>query len=109
VQWRGWSAASCSPQKTTLISPPPPCPMSTNAQADCLPDPTDVFVFLQDRGIGRDLALLYEAYATFLELKGAFPRADLVYQDGINRLAKPMDRLKQKHAAFQQRMVSLLG
>ncbi|KIY98307.1 checkpoint serine/threonine-protein kinase [Monoraphidium neglectum] len=72
--------------------------------ADCLPDPSDVFLFLQDRGIGRDLALLYEAYATFLELKGAFPRADLVYQSGIDRLAKPLERLKQKHAGFQQRM-----
>lgn len=41
----------------------------------------------QDRGIGRDLALLYEAYATFLELKGNFPRADLVYQEGVNRCA----------------------
>lgn len=44
----------------------------------------------QDRGIGRDLALLYEAYATFLELKGTFPRADLVYQEGINRCVDPL-------------------
>ena len=39
----------------------------------------------QNRGIGRDLALLYEAYATFLELKAAYARAELVYEEGLNR------------------------
>ncbi|KAF6256972.1 Mad3/BUB1 homology region 1-domain-containing protein [Scenedesmus sp. NREL 46B-D3] len=72
--------------------------------ADCLPDPSDVFMHLAKRNIGRDHALLYEAYATYLELKGNFQQAELVYQDGINRLAKPVERLKQKLAAFQQRM-----
>ncbi|WIA31182.1 hypothetical protein OEZ86_001187 [Tetradesmus obliquus] len=72
--------------------------------ADCLPDPSDVFLHLAERDIGRDHALLYEAYATYLELKGNFQQAELVYQDGINRLAKPTERLKQKLAAFQQRM-----
>jgi hypothetical protein len=54
-------------------------------QADCLPDPSDVFLHLAERDIGRDHALLYEAYATYLELKGNFKQAELVYQDGINR------------------------
>jgi checkpoint serine/threonine-protein kinase len=54
-------------------------------QADCLPDPSDVFLHLAERDIGRDHALLYEAYATYLELKGNFQQAELVYQDGINR------------------------
>lgn len=31
--------------------------------------------------------MFYEAYATYLELKGAFERAALVYQEGIHRLA----------------------
>eukprot|EP00775_Hariotina_reticulata_P004959 gene4959-5200_t len=72
--------------------------------ADCLPDPSDVFLFLESRDIGRDHALLYEAYATYLELKGNYQQADLVFQEGINRLAKPVERLKQKYVAFQQRM-----
>lgn len=63
----------------------------------------------QDRGIGRDLALYYEAYATFLELKGAYPRADLVYGEGVARGARPLERLKAKQAAFQQRMVGAAG
>jgi len=54
-------------------------------QADCLPDPSSVFLYLQDHNIGRDHALLYEAYAAFLELKGSFTQAGLVYQEGINR------------------------
>lgn len=53
-------------------------------QADCLPDPSDVFLHLAERGIGREHALLYEAYATYLELKGNFSQAELVFQEGIN-------------------------
>ena len=117
----------------------------------------------QDKDIGRDFALYYEAYATYFELRGNYQSADAVYQEGVNRCltqqglvlaaralvmhaarrrgiqpgpradcqqctqlqslagceaqacrlhamcrsAKPLDRLKAKHAAFQQRMVSL--
>lgn len=57
------------------------------AQADCLPDPNSVFLFLEDHSIGRDHALFYEAYAAYLELKGNFSQAELVYQEGINRCA----------------------
>ncbi|KXZ53625.1 CKS2 protein [Gonium pectorale] len=72
--------------------------------ADCLPDPADVFLFLKEKGIGQDFALYYEAYATYFELKGNFQSADAVYLDGVQRGAKPLERLKQKHHAFQQRM-----
>ncbi|GLC34411.1 hypothetical protein PLESTB_000731400 [Pleodorina starrii] len=72
--------------------------------ADCLPDPDDVFLFLKENGIGRDFALYYEAYATYFELKGNFQGADAVYMDGIQRGVKQLERLKQKHNAFQQRM-----
>lgn len=54
-------------------------------QADCLPDPSSVFLYLEDHNIGRDHALFYEAYAAYLELKGNFSQADLVYQEGIKR------------------------
>ncbi|GFR44114.1 hypothetical protein Agub_g5276 [Astrephomene gubernaculifera] len=72
--------------------------------ADCLPDPGDVFLFLKEKNIGRDFALYYEAYGTYYELKGNFQSADAVYMDGVQRGAKPLERLKQKHMAFQQRM-----
>ena len=73
-------------------------------QADCLPDPGDVFKFLKEHGIGQGHALFYIAYATFLELRGNYAAADNVYQQGINRLATPMDRLKAKFDEFQHRM-----
>ena len=132
------AAAQTIHRCSSLPGPNSPCPapFQLRNQADCLPDPSDVFLLLQvranpaggvlpraalrgavrilmpccphdaphllstpmlpsvaqhppsphqDRGIGRDLALLYEAYATFLELKGAYARADLVYQEGVDR------------------------
>lgn len=40
---------------------------------------------MQEKQIGQDFALFYEAYATYYELRGNCPAADAVYQDGINR------------------------
>ncbi len=77
------STATCCPG-------PSRCPAVCCAvlvQADCLPDPSSVFLFLEDHNIGRDHALFYEAYAAYLELKGNFSQADLVYQEGIKRCA----------------------
>lgn len=73
---RDWRCCA-KPTQSTFTQPPLP---HTHAHTNTT----------QDRGIGRDLALLYEAYATFLELKGTFPRADLVYQEGINRCVDPL-------------------
>lgn len=63
---------------------------------------------LQEKNIGMDFALFYEAYATYYELRGNCAAADVVYQDGINRGAKPLERLKHKYSAFQTRMVRRL-
>jgi checkpoint serine/threonine-protein kinase len=73
------------------------CPV---LQADCLPDPSDVFLHLAERDIGRDHALLYEAYATYLELKGNFHQAELVYQDGINRWRGRLQRLHSVRMSY---------
>lgn len=40
---------------------------------------------LQEKDIGRDFALYYEAYATFFELRANFQSADAVYMDGVQR------------------------
>ncbi|KAL4440602.1 hypothetical protein ABPG75_003603 [Micractinium tetrahymenae] len=72
--------------------------------ADCLPDPGDVFAFLKENDIGQEHALYYIAYATYLEARGGYAKADAVYQQGINRLAAPVERLRAKFAEFQQRM-----
>jgi hypothetical protein len=74
-------------------------------QADCLPDPSDVFAFLRDREIGQMHALFYIAYATFSELKGNYSDADSAYQKGIDKGAVPAERLEQKFKEFQHRMV----
>ncbi|GFH12918.1 BUB1 N-terminal domain-containing protein [Haematococcus lacustris] len=57
-----------------------------------------------DKGLGLQFALFHEAYATFFELRGNCSAADAVYLDGINRQAKPLERLRQKYLAFQNRM-----
>ena len=74
-------------------------------QADCLPDPGDVFSFLKENEIGQEHALYYLAAATYREARGGYAAADALYQQGINRLAAPLDRLRAKYQEFQQRMV----
>jgi hypothetical protein len=39
----------------------------------------------QDKGIGLDHALYYEAYATYLELRGSCAAAETLYEQGIAR------------------------
>ena len=72
--------------------------------ADCLPDPSDVFSFLKQRQIGQNHALFYIAHATFLELCGSYADADKAYQEGIDRKAAPVERLRTKFLEFQHRM-----
>lgn len=60
---------------------------------------------LQDQGIGQDFALYYIAYATYLELKGNFAKAEAVYELGLEKMAYPVDRLRAKHSELQSRMV----
>lgn len=39
----------------------------------------------QEKKIGHEYALFYEAYGTYYELKGNSSAADAVYNEGINR------------------------
>ncbi len=39
----------------------------------------------QEKGIGQDFALYYEACAAYYELKGNFQSADAVYVEGTRR------------------------
>lgn len=73
--------------------------------ADLLSEPGEVFLFLEHRGIGQNLALFYEAYATHLELRRNFASAEEVYQLGVHRRAHPLERLRTKHEAFKARML----
>ncbi|KAF8118325.1 hypothetical protein N665_0005s0092 [Sinapis alba] len=59
---------------------------------------------VEENEICKGHSLLYEWYATFLELKGLWTRAHLVYQTGLSRKAQPFDRLKEAHSFFLQRI-----
>ena len=66
--------------------------------ADCCKDPHDIFKFLEANDIGQRHALFYEAYAAFLEIRGAYARAHEVYDRGVMMRAQPRERLKDKLA-----------
>lgn len=72
--------------------------------ADALDDPTDVFRYLYSNGIGEDLALFYVAWAFVVERAKNYALADKIYTRGKNRLAQPVEELKEKHRQFQRRM-----
>lgn len=65
---------AAAPSWYVTTAPPLPGPSSTPrrwpvaVQADCLPDPGDVFAFLRENGIGQEHALFYVAHATYLEV-----------------------------------------
>ncbi len=63
-------------EHTCLLTGSYPChPGASPLQADCLPDPGDVFAFLKENDIGQEHALYYIAYATYLEARGGYAKA----------------------------------
>ncbi|KAK9822716.1 hypothetical protein WJX81_007865 [Elliptochloris bilobata] len=70
--------------------------------ADCLPEPRD------EHDIGQGFSLYYIAHAAYLEIRGSYARADAVLQEGVRRLAHPVDRMRAKYQEFQQRMARRL-
>ncbi|OAL29189.1 hypothetical protein AYO20_09242 [Fonsecaea nubica] len=65
--------------------------------------PRETFAFLARHGIGEGLGLFYEEFAAWLETAGRWAQADEVYKLGIEREARPTERLTRKYAQFQQR------
>eukprot|EP00898_Chlorokybus_atmophyticus_P003015 jgi/Chlat1/3714/Chrsp251S03868 len=53
--------------------------------ADCCSEPQDVFAFLEANNIGQSHSLFYAAYATCMELRHNFKRAQEVYELGLAR------------------------
>lgn len=66
--------------------------------------PRETFAFLSRHGIGEGLALFYEEFAGWLESAGRFAQAEEVYKLGLEREARPMERLLRKFGQFQDRM-----
>lgn len=65
--------------------------------------PRETFAFLARHHIGESLALFYEEFAAWLESAGRWTQADEVYRLGVDREARPMERLIRKYSEFQQR------
>lgn len=65
--------------------------------------PREVFVFLARQGIGEGLALYYEEFAAWLENAGRWSQAEEIYKMGIEKEARPGERLMRKFGEFERR------
>jgi checkpoint serine/threonine-protein kinase len=68
--------------------------------------PQEIFRFLARHDIGDGLALYYEEYAAWLEGAGRFSQAEEIYSMGIEKEARPTERLIRKYGEFQHRFES---
>uniref|UniRef100_L2FCW3 Checkpoint protein kinase n=1 Tax=Colletotrichum fructicola (strain Nara gc5) TaxID=1213859 RepID=L2FCW3_COLFN len=66
--------------------------------------PRETFLFLSRHNIGETLALFYEEYAAWLEGVGRWNQAEEVYKLGIEREARPVQRLMRKFKEFEERL-----
>ncbi|KAF7594214.1 hypothetical protein BBP40_009918 [Aspergillus hancockii] len=65
--------------------------------------PRETFAFLSRHHVGEGLALFYEEFAAWLEGAGRWTQAEEVYRLGVDREARPVERLARKYSEFQQR------
>ncbi|XP_010225821.1 PREDICTED: mitotic checkpoint serine/threonine-protein kinase BUB1 beta [Tinamus guttatus] len=74
-------------------------------------EPLDLYSYLHSEEIGTTLAQLYITWAEELEARGSFKKADLIFQEGLQRKAEPLDKLQSHHRQFQARVSrqTLLG
>ena len=66
--------------------------------------PRETYVYLSRHGIGEGLALFYEEYGAWLEDAGRWSQAEEVYKHGIEREARPVQRLLRKFKEFEERL-----
>ncbi|XP_061855752.1 mitotic checkpoint serine/threonine-protein kinase BUB1 beta [Colius striatus] len=78
---------------------------------NCCNEPLDLYSYLHSQEIGTTLAQLYITWAEVLEARGNFKKADLIFQEGLQRKAEPLDKLQSHHRQFQTRVSrqTLLG
>ncbi|XP_074853069.1 mitotic checkpoint serine/threonine-protein kinase BUB1 beta [Carettochelys insculpta] len=74
-------------------------------------EPLDLYSYLHGQEIGTSLALFYITWAEALEARGSYKKADLIFQEGLQRKAEPQDKLQSHHRQFQARVSrqTLLG
>ncbi|KAI9668420.1 MAG: hypothetical protein M1831_001174 [Alyxoria varia] len=68
--------------------------------------PRETFAFLARKGVGSELALFYEEFAAWLETHGRFNQAREVFDLGIEKNARPSERLMRKYGEFEKRSES---
>ncbi|CAI6334651.1 unnamed protein product [Periconia digitata] len=68
--------------------------------------PREAFAYLARHNIGDRLALFYEEFAAWLETAGRWTQAEEVYSMGIDKEARPVERLVRKYGEFQHRFES---
>ncbi|KAL1593932.1 protein kinase [Paraconiothyrium brasiliense] len=68
--------------------------------------PRETFAYLARHDIGDKLALYYEEFAAWLETAGRWTQAEEVYSMGIDKEARPVERLVRKYGEFQHRFES---
>lgn len=65
--------------------------------------PRETFAYLARHGIGENLALFYEEFAAWLENNKRWSQAEEVYNMGMEKEARPVERLARKFGEFRQR------
>ncbi|OCK79464.1 hypothetical protein K432DRAFT_383025 [Lepidopterella palustris CBS 459.81] len=68
--------------------------------------PRETFAYLARHSIGDGLALFYEEFAAWLENAGRWTQAEEVYRLGLEREARPVERLLRKFGEFEHRFSS---
>jgi len=65
--------------------------------------PRETYAFLARHDVGDGLALFYEEFAAWLETHGRWTQAEEVFSMGVEKEARPMERLIRKYGEFQHR------
>lgn len=65
--------------------------------------PREAFVFLARHDIGGSLALYYEEFAAWLENAGRWNQAEEIYKMGLEKEARPVERLLRRFGEFERR------
>lgn len=70
-------------------------------------NPGDLFKYLASNEIGQELSMYYFEYASFKETTGYIREANEIYQLGLNRKAKPVEKLRKQYEKFKDRTTNL--
>ncbi|XP_043841669.1 mitotic checkpoint serine/threonine-protein kinase BUB1 beta [Dromiciops gliroides] len=67
-------------------------------------EPLDMYSYLHSQGIGISLAQFYISWAEEYETRENYKKADLIFQEGFQCKAEPLDKLQSHHRQFQFRV-----